>query len=727
MMNRTSSSTRTRGGDPPGTLLSLKKLQLDDTEEDDGDDSVNETTGEESQPTIVELDRKSLKTLSHERDDASHVTVPTLPEPQQQEPTHPRQQSDDNGKDSTIVVGFTEDFSAAVASSASNVVATSQNEVVSPTPVDPAPGHFEWNQDLRDDSQRSIPTATMDVPMSPTTTTTKSAQPRHRREPSVLTNSRPTDTVGAHRVTKIRSPNTNQYKVMVPESVQPGTDFLVEIPEPDSDMAHTAAATNNNNNNRRRVQVTCPLDIVPGDPNQNIIDIIVPVPSVHWYYALKVAQLTTSPTTSGTVAGKTFPMVSHIRRINEQATNMGGTIRTQVITIPDHAIPGKEFSYYIDGHIQKVNQVTNGKGKRQKLKITCPDKLKPGDRLRIVLPAGLPEPEPIYQLFNVIVPDGVRSGGQFAVEIGLGNTQQVLVECPANVTPGDMISIQLPTRTLVDKFQALTYPSTGTGWKRTVRLSDLHFQWVRLEESLVRAPKCSSMSMDDDDMTVNTDGAVRSSMHTQPMISSVDWTYYHEKAYVRKLVQLEGNDPRLRTASLTLVSAETASAPSKLKTNNGIMLFSYAEIAYQQCQPLHEKHMWFLDVCQRLAEYASTTTTDTTNTTIAVPTDHSMTQSVLLLVRREHLLTDSLRAILSLSIEDMKRNWEIVFVGESGIDQGGLTKEWLQCVTEEIFLPSTGLFVTSLNNQAAVDINAASGTFPSYFDFLLSCRVLFIS
>ena len=54
LTNRTSSSTRTRGGDPPGTLLSLKKLQLDDTEENDGDDSVNETTGEESQPTVVE-------------------------------------------------------------------------------------------------------------------------------------------------------------------------------------------------------------------------------------------------------------------------------------------------------------------------------------------------------------------------------------------------------------------------------------------------------------------------------------------------------------------------------------------------------------------------------------------------------------------------------------------------------------------------------------------------
>jgi hypothetical protein len=458
--------------------------------------------------------------------------------------------------------------------------------------------------------------------------------------------------------------------------------------------------------------VTCPVDIVPSDPNQNIIDIIVPVPAVHWYHSLKVAQLTTAPTTSSAVAGKTFPMLSQIRRINEQATTMGGTIRTQVITIPDHATPGKEFTYYINGHIRRENNLHAVTGKRQKLKIACPNHLNPGDRLRIILPAEMPEPEPIYQLFNAIVPEGVAPGGQFAVEIGLGNTQQVLVECPPNVHPGDVISIQLPTRTVVDRFQALTYPSTGTGWKRTVRLSDLHFQWVRLEESIVRPPRSGIMEMEA--LSINTDGAIRSDDTIENGMSAVDWTYYHEKAYVRKLVHWEGNDPRLRTASLTLVSAETASVPSKLKTSNGILLFSYADIAYQQGQPLQQKHAWFLEICQRLAEYASTTTTDTTNTTITVPTDHTMSQSVLLLVRRDHLLTDSLRALLSLSVEDMRRSWEIVFVGESGIDQGGLTKEWLQCVTEQIFVPSTGLFVPSVNNQAAVDINSASGRFTTF-------------
>ena len=705
----TSNNNTMRRADPPGTLLIPPRgvgiLQQqphhfddDDEVEDDDDDDMHQNTQEEHPSTVVELDQKSMENVKDEsvvlpqRDEESLITVQTVPRPQQQLQQDPNEEEDDN-------FAVTSDHRRDV---------NANTDMTSPTPggISLAPRTISqrWNRDEGSDSLRSIPTASMDVPVSPTIQHRPRLVPPVNTAP-VLSNMRPTDAFGAFRVTKIRSPNTNQYKVMVPESVQPGTDFLVEIPEPDTDTFTGDNSTTNN----RRVQVTCPMDIVPGDPNQNIIDIIVPVPAVHWYHTLKVAQLTTSPTTSSAVAGNTFPMLSQIRRINEQATNMGATIRTQVITIPDHAMPGKEFSYYINGHIKKENNGTNDKGKRQKLKIACPNHLKPGDRLRIVLPAELPEPEPIYQLFNVIVPDGVQPGGQFAVEIGLGNAQQVLVECPPNVAAGDVLSIQLPTRTVVDKFQALTYPSTGTGWKRTVRLSDLHFQWVRLEESIVRAPKCSGLNSDA--KSIITDGATQSVDSTQNGKSSVDWTYYHEGAYVRKLVHLEGNDPRLRTASLTLVSAETASAQSKLKTSNGILLFSYADIAHQQGQPLQEKHAWFLEVCQRLAEYATTTTTDTTNTTVTVPTDHTMSQSVLLLVRREHLLTDSLRAILSLSIEDMRRTWEIVFVGESGIDQGGLTKEWLQCVTEQIFLSSTGLFVPSLNNQAAVDINPASGTF----------------
>ena len=185
---------------------------------------------------------------------------------------------------------------------------------------------------------------------------------------------------------------------------------------------------------------------------------------------------------------------------------------------------------------------------------------------------------------------------------------------------------------------------------------------------------------------------------------------YDYSPYVRKFIPLPGHDPRLRTASLSFVSAKNILAEYKFGTTNQISLFTNADIAIRQDLPLEEKHVKFLNICRHLAAIAGTSTTDTTNTISAVPENLTMSQSLLLIVRREHILSDSLHAILSLSIEDMRRPWEIAFTREVHTDQGSLMKEWLQCLIEQIFLPSTGLFVQSSNNQATVDINPASGT-----------------
>ena len=315
-------SSQTRGADPPGTLLSPPQQQFDDVEDEEEDNDNTNTndhnTRGEPQPMVLELDENSIKTLkgesflSSQREEGSQITLHPLPQPQQEPHQQPLQQQlqqsnnrdDENGTN----------MSAEVASSASTVVARNDIAATESTanagevPL-PLQQHQQLqrgnlkNQDELSLSLRSIPTATMDVPMSP-------SQVRHQRRLSqssvatVVSKTRPTDAFGAYRVTKIRSPNTNQYKVMVPESVRPGTDFLVEIPEPDIDNE-----TGSSNPNNRRVQVTCPMDIVPGDPNQNIIDIIVPVPASHWYHTLKIAQLTTSPTTSPRRGGENIPHV----------------------------------------------------------------------------------------------------------------------------------------------------------------------------------------------------------------------------------------------------------------------------------------------------------------------------------------------------------------------------------------------------------------------------------
>jgi hypothetical protein len=47
-------------------------------------------------------------------------------------------------------------------------------------------------------------------------------------------------------------------------------------------------------------------------------------------------------------------------------------------------------------------------------------------------------------------------------------------------------------------------------------------------------------------------------------------------------------------------------------------------------------------------------------------------------------------------------------IGEAGLDAGGLTREWFQLVTEQLFDPDIGLFVQSADNQMLLDINPAS-------------------
>ena len=65
---------------------------------------------------------------------------------------------------------------------------------------------------------------------------------------------------------------------------------------------------------------------------------------------------------------------------------------------------------------------------------------------------------------------------------------------------------------------------------------------------------------------------------------------------------------------------------------------------------------------------------------------------------------------MSLSRADMRKRWRIEFVGEPAIDSGGVTREWFQLVTEQIFNPDLGLWLSSVNNQICMLINPASGT-----------------
>lgn len=63
---------------------------------------------------------------------------------------------------------------------------------------------------------------------------------------------------------------------------------------------------------------------------------------------------------------------------------------------------------------------------------------------------------------------------------------------------------------------------------------------------------------------------------------------------------------------------------------------------------------------------------------------------------------------MSLTRKDLRKVWRFEFIGEAGIDAGGLAREWFELVTDEVFDPDMGLWQTSPSNQMCMQINPAS-------------------
>lgn len=74
----------------------------------------------------------------------------------------------------------------------------------------------------------------------------------------------------------------------------------------------------------------------------------------------------------------------------------------------------------------------------------------------------------------------------------------------------------------------------------------------------------------------------------------------------------------------------------------------------------------------------------------------AINQYLVLKVRRDCLVEDSLRGVsevVGTGQEEIKKGLRIDFVGEEGLDSGGLRKEWFLLLVREIFDPEHGLFV----------------------------------
>ncbi|CAO3628009.1 unnamed protein product [Mucor hiemalis] len=82
-------------------------------------------------------------------------------------------------------------------------------------------------------------------------------------------------------------------------------------------------------------------------------------------------------------------------------------------------------------------------------------------------------------------------------------------------------------------------------------------------------------------------------------------------------------------------------------------------------------------------------------------------------IRRDHIISDTLLQLEEKSIHDLKKQLRVQFLGEEGVDEGGVQKEFFQLIVREIFDPKYGMFTFNEEsrlcwftpNQVLDDIN----------------------
>ena len=88
-------------------------------------------------------------------------------------------------------------------------------------------------------------------------------------------------------------------------------------------------------------------------------------------------------------------------------------------------------------------------------------------------------------------------------------------------------------------------------------------------------------------------------------------------------------------------------------------------------------------------------------------------------IDRERIFEDSVMNLLSLSDNDLLKEFRIIFLGEISNDAGGLTKEWITLLIKEFFDESRGLFIRTSNgdNTYIVPMNYDNDLTSYYYAF----------
>ena len=371
------------------------------------------------------------------------------------------------------------------------------------------------------------------------------------------------------------------------------------------------------------------------------------------------------------------------------AYKMPGQPRSQrfYVTIPRGVRPGQHFAVLVNGQQMMVRCpdgnrpgerliVTAPRSQAQQYVVTVPSNVRPGQQFRVMInnqevmvtcPRGvrpgqrvtfqLPHPQerppqaaPNHQMFEVTVPDGVRPGQPFAL---IANGQRVMVTCPPNVRPGQKIRFQLPIQLSQQQLESIRVSYDKDGWMRCLG-QDLKFHWLYNEADAEQGDKL-----------VNDHRAK----------FDID-----RRAFVRQFSQ-EAGRPTLSYIPATDYAIETSVKGTTI---------DYSELNRVAALPFQQKEQWLR------TQFAA----------LRVPWEEG---HIKLKVRRASVLQDSMDAIESIEAADMRKIFRFEFLGEPGLDAGGVAREFFSVICEQLFNPDCGLFLYSAVNQMCMQINPNSG------------------
>ncbi|KAL3237531.1 E3 ubiquitin-protein ligase TOM1 [Nakaseomyces bracarensis] len=87
-------------------------------------------------------------------------------------------------------------------------------------------------------------------------------------------------------------------------------------------------------------------------------------------------------------------------------------------------------------------------------------------------------------------------------------------------------------------------------------------------------------------------------------------------------------------------------------------------------------------------------------------------------VRREQVFLDSYRALFFKADQEIRNcKLDITFKGESGVDAGGVTREWYQVLSRQMFNPDYALFLPVASDKTTFRPNRTSGINPEHLSF----------